>query len=35
MNPGHIVHDTKRRFFIAINRLRNMASRMTRRSTQR
>jgi hypothetical protein len=35
MNPGHIVHDSKRRFYIAIDRIRNMTSRMTRRSAQR
>ena len=35
MNPGHIVHDSKRRFFAAIDRIRNTTSRTARRSTQR
>jgi hypothetical protein len=35
MNPGHIVHDSKRRFFILIDRIKNITSRKTRRSTQR
>ena len=35
MNPGHIVHDSKRHFFAALDRIRNTTSRMDRRSTQR
>jgi hypothetical protein len=34
MNPGHIVHDSKRRFFAAIDLIRNTTSRMAGRSAQ-